>query len=55
MSFALIYWLLMLIWLIFTVWTNIPFTSAKPHGGSLLLFILLLLLGWKVFGPPIHS
>jgi len=24
-------------------------------GGNLLLFILLLLLGWHAFGPPIHG
>jgi len=30
---------------------------AQSHagGGNLLLFILMALLGWKVFGAPIHG
>ena len=57
MSFALVYWILMLLWLIFGLWSNWPAgpATAKPLGGTLLLFILLVILGWKVFGPPIHS
>jgi hypothetical protein len=43
----------MLIWLVFGFWVSWP--NQKLVGGNLLLFILLLLLGWKVFGPPIHS
>ena len=58
MSFALIYWILMLLWLVFGIWINWPAggpANVKPLGGTLLLFILLVLLGWKVFGAPIHS
>jgi hypothetical protein len=57
MSFALVFWILMLLWLVFGLWSNWPVGAGavKPLGGTLLLFILLLLLGWKVFGPPIHS
>ena len=29
--------------------------SLPSAGGDLLLFILLGLLGWRAFGPPIHS
>lgn len=54
MSFGLCYWILMLLWLVFSLWSNWG-PGWKPVGGSLLLFILLVLLGWKVFGPPIHS
>jgi hypothetical protein len=56
MSFALVYWILMLIWLVFGFWSTWPVTSnPRPFAGTLLLFILLLLLGWKVFGAPVHS
>jgi len=57
MSFALIYWILMLLWLVFGLWSNWPATGGRfqPLGGTLLLFILLVLLGWKVFGAPVHS
>lgn len=51
MSFALCYWILMLVWLVFGVWSN----GWKQSGGNALLFILLLLLGWTVFGSPLHK
>lgn len=55
MTMGLAFWILMLIWFIFGAWGvwNAP---AWPHvGGSLLLFVLLLLLGWHAFGPPIKG
>jgi hypothetical protein len=55
MSFGLIYWVLMLLWLLFGLWgfyrPNEPY-SVWGHG--LFLFILFLLLGWRVFGAPVH-
>jgi len=47
----------MLLWLVFGLWSNWPATGGRfqPLGGTLLLFILLVLLGWKVFGAPVHS
>jgi hypothetical protein len=53
MSFALCYWILMLIWLVFGFWSS--GWNVKASGGNLLLFVLLVLVGWKCFGPPIHS
>jgi len=53
MSMGLVYWILMLLWLVFGLWWHWP--NYGPMGSSLILFILLLLLGWKVFGPPIHG
>lgn len=58
MSFALLFWVLMLLWLVFGIWAaqpppNTPF-NFRPFGSTLLLFILLLLLGWKVFQAPVH-
>jgi len=56
MSFQLLFWVLMLFWLVFGLWSNWPVTgnAFKPLGGTLLLFILLVILGWKVFGSPVH-
>lgn len=58
MSFALVYWILMLIWLVFGFWAGrapgAP-VSYRAWGGNVLLFILLIILGWKAFGPPVHS
>ncbi len=58
MSFAFIFWLLMLFWLIFGfIWNYRPGTwgSYGWAGNALLLFVLLGLLGWATFGPPIHG
>ena len=53
MTFGLVFWVLMLIWLVFSVWQAYPTPTAM--GNSALLFILFLLLGWRVFGAPLHS
>ncbi len=53
MTFGLVFWILMLIWVVFGVWRDWP--NHMALGGSLLQFILFLLLGWRVFGPPIHG
>jgi hypothetical protein len=53
-TLGLAFWILMLIWLVWGLWTTWP----NPQGwasGNLVLFILLLLLGWHAFGPPIHG
>lgn len=52
MSFGLCYWILMLLWLVFGIWSNWP--NRIAIGGNVLLFILLLLVGWQVFGAPVH-
>ena len=46
----------MLIWLIFglCVFGGVGGVYLVS-GGSLLLFVLLALLGWSVFGPPIRG
>lgn len=55
MTLALAFWILMLVWLVFGLWSNWPVSgNAKPAGGTLLLFILLALLGWAQFGAPLH-
>ena len=58
MSFGLCFYILMLIWFVFgviTAWPGSPIGHYGGFGNSLLLFILLLLLGWKVFGAPLHG
>lgn len=53
MTFALLFWVLMLLCLLSMVWGGWPLTKAS--APNLLLFILLLLLGWRVFGAPVHG
>lgn len=54
MSLGLMFWILMLIWLVWSLPFN-TFSSNAPWVGSVLLFILFLILGWHAFGPPVHG
>jgi len=44
----------MALWLLFSGWRNFS-TPANPFpwGGTLLEFLLFLLIGFKLFGSPI--
>jgi hypothetical protein len=56
MSFSIVFWVLMLIWLVFGfAWNSNPgaFGPSGIWGNLLLLFVLFALLGWHVF--PIHG
>ncbi len=58
MTMGLAFWILMLLWLVLGIWHRWPGGGAVNYplvGGDLLLFILLILLGWHAFGPPIHG
>lgn len=54
MSIGFLFWLLMVLAVFFNVYVGWPKPDSpagfKPLGGSLLLFVLLFLLGWAVFG-----
>jgi hypothetical protein len=55
MTMAVVFWVLMIIWFIFGLYANY---SAGPYGfigNAVLLFVLFGLLGWHVFGAPIHG
>ena len=53
MSIALLFWILMIIGLLFGLYTNRA-TPILWAGNSLVLWILLALLGWGIFGAAIH-
>lgn len=55
MQIGLIFWIIMLLWLIFGIAVNRNMIPGAYVGwaNSILLFILFVLLGWKVFGPAI--
>lgn len=60
MKIGLLFWILMLVWLLFGAWTYWPMggtaaVSFGPLGGSLLLFVLVGILGWKAFGAPLQA
>lgn len=54
---GLLYWLLLILWLVFGAFTYWPVAGApagwRPVGVNLLLWILLALIGLRIFGFPI--
>lgn len=56
MPLAYIFWLLIILWAIFGL--GYPFITETPNrrivnGGNVLLFVLMVLLGWQVFGSVV--
>ena len=55
MSAGIWFWIIYVICVLFGVWVDWPADSQfRPLGRLLVVFILLGLLGWKVFGPPLQ-
>jgi hypothetical protein len=58
MPYELLFWIIMLFLILFNFASNANPTFFGPWGwlpNSLLLWVLLALLGWKVFGPALHG
>jgi hypothetical protein len=57
MPIGVLFWVLMIIWLLLGLyWHRGEFGRGSYGlvGGNLLLFIILAVIGWKVFGPILH-
>jgi len=55
MSMSIAYWVIMTIWFVMGLYVTWGIGNHFLVGGNVLLFILFVLLGWKVFGSPIHG
>lgn len=58
MTLGLAFWILMLLWFVFSLAWNWPGNAVGaygPIGNTVLLFMLFLILGWHAFGPPLHG
>jgi hypothetical protein len=56
MTLGLAFYVIMLIWFVFGLLVHFA-VVAGTYGfaaNSILLFVLFLILGWQVFGPPIR-
>jgi len=53
MTIGLLFWVIMVVGLLFGVYTNRA-TAVVWASNSLVLWVLLALLGWAVFGPALH-
>ncbi len=55
MSAGIWFWIIYVLCVLFGLWSDWPADrNMRPLGGRLVVFILLGLLGWRVFGPPIQ-
>lgn len=56
MTMRFLYWLIMVLWVLgFGLHSYNNGWNYYIGGGSLMFFLLFLLLGWKVFGPPVEG
>ena len=59
MTKRLLFWILMLLWLVIGLGGPIYFLGGGiSHiyvGGSLILYLLVGLLGWQVYGKPVEG
>jgi hypothetical protein len=57
-TIGFLFWVLMILWLVFGLYWNRGDIRGGNYGllgGNLLMFTLLFLLGWKMFGFPIQG
>jgi cytochrome b561 len=59
MSIGLLFWVLMVLWFFSWLFNTYGLQPNQypwaMHASSMLFFVLLFLLGWKVFGFVIHA
>lgn len=57
MPMGILFWVLMILSFFFGAWVHSDEFKAGRYGvfgGNILLFVLLGLLGWRVFGPVLQ-
>lgn len=54
MTLGLAFYIILLLWFIGGAWTRWG-QGPTVYGPDILMFICVILLGWKVFGAPIHG
>lgn len=55
MPISVLFWVLMVLWFIFSSWNGFLAGDKKVIGGNLLMFALFAILGWRVFGPVVQN
>lgn len=58
LSLGLAFWIIVLIWVVFGAISSFNPGTFGPYGiygHPLIVFVLLCLLGWQVFGPALHK
>ena len=57
MPLSILFWVLMILWLVLGSWAG--YVPGQPYpfrtfGANFLLFLLFVIVGWKVFGSPVQ-
>ena len=57
MTLPLLFWLVMLITAVYALWLGWPRAPEQRYAltGSALWWVLLFIVGWGVFGPPLRA
>jgi len=59
MNLSMLFWVIMIVWLLFGLWSSWPAAGGtngfRGIGGHILVWVLLAILGWQVFGAAIHK
>ena len=55
MGVGIWFWVIYVICVILGIWLQYPFADRRVFGTNLVVWVLIGLLGWGVFGPPIHG
>lgn len=55
MTIGFLFWLLMVLWFVLSLFGRYAPERWNPIFNDVFLFILFFLIGWKVFGFVIHA
>ena len=56
MTLQILFWFLMILWAVFSVWSwRDPINIGARGGWYTLVFVLFAILGWAIFGAPIKG
>jgi ABC-type polysaccharide/polyol phosphate export permease len=57
MTISLLFWMIYIIAIVFSLWASYDGGPNWPRraGSHFILWVLIGILGWKVFGPAIRS
>lgn len=53
MTLAILFWVIMTVWLIFLIGSNWP--PKGTFAATFVVWVVIAILGWQVFGPAIHK
>ena len=56
MTLGLAFWVIMLVWTVFFLLVHFGVIGGIYAGaGTILFWVLFVILGWQVFGAPLHK